>query len=94
MGCHCLDVANGTGFCSCDIAVAHQHSTVAFDTDDAMNYIATAIYPCQYDVAHLRVLGLLKDDTLFAPNDKRQHATSLDGEGNIDSLAHQSGGFL
>ncbi len=88
------DIAELTMFCAHQITIAHQRNGRTIDLRDAMHNIMIAIGPSQNHMTHLKVDGFLKDDTLLAANDERQHALSVDGQRDADALANQTAGFF
>ena len=48
----------------------------------------------QHYIAWLGRHRLLQNDTLTPADDKRQHATAIDGQRDAHTLLHQSDGFL
>lgn len=79
MGGYGLDITERATLRANEISITHQHDLISLDADDAMHHVATCLYPCQYDIAHLRRNGFLKDNALTSADDKRQHAISVYG---------------
>lgn len=90
----CANVAQLTVFDTHQIAVAHQRNSLAVDPRDAMHHIMVAVDPCQYDMAYFESLGLLQDDALLTTDDERQHALSIDWQGDTKTLTDQSAGLF
>ena len=94
MGGDGLDVADGTTLGSHEIPITHQRDGVTLHTDDAVDNVTAVIHQSKYDIAYIRHRGLLQDDALLAADDKRQHATSIDGQRHTDPLFYQPDGFF
>ena len=84
-----LDITEGALFGTCQVAVAHQRNGFALDADDTVHHVAASVDPCQHHVADSRLFGLLQDHTLFAADDKRQHALSINRQRHAHALTHQ-----
>ena len=76
------------------IAVAHEGETVDFNTDNAMNDVATAIDPSQKHIALFYETSPFQDDAFVPTNDKWQHAVAIDGQRDADTLADQPDGLF
>ena len=76
------------------ITVAHEGEMVGFNTDNAMNDVATAIDPSQKHIALFYKTSPFQDDTFATTNDKRQHAVAIDRQGDADTLADQPDGLF
>ena len=94
MGYNGPNVGHGTMFSTHQIAIAHEGEMVDFNTDNAMNDVATAIDPSQKHIALFYETSPFQDDAFAPANDKRQHAVAIDGQGDADTLADQTDGLF
>jgi hypothetical protein len=77
-----------------NITITHQGYLFALDADDAVNNIATTLYPCQDHMTNLQMFWLYQINTFLAANDKGQHAISFNWKGNTQALINQGNGIL